>query len=218
MINCLTVLLTELLTGWLADWLTVLLIDWLTVLLTNNPLLLLPSCLPVLFSYHDIPSQLHPSQLHLTTPSFTTTGSDASTGKLHLLLSRILEILHNFPGVVLLLCHIDNPQNISLQRDFASRLFCMLKFSAKDTPYEIRAKQWRLLMPSNAPISFHDHMESNTTTVTSTTTSLAGITSTSLTSASGGSGGSGGDINFTELGRRFSDLAPGNIQVPTNDS
>ena len=91
----------------------------------------------------------------------------------------------------------------------------MLKFSAKDTPYEIRAKQWRLLMPSNAPISFHDHMESNTTTVTSTTTSLAGITSTSLTSASGGSGG---DINFTELGRRFSDLAPGNIQVPTNNT
>lgn len=36
--------------------------------------------------------------------------------KLNVILSRIVEILHSFHGCVVLLCHIENPQNITLQR------------------------------------------------------------------------------------------------------
>lgn len=40
-------------------------------------------------------------------------GSDS---KVHLLLSRIMDILYEFEGCVFLIAHIENPQNITLQR------------------------------------------------------------------------------------------------------
>ena len=84
-------------------------------------------------------------------------------------------------------------------------------------------------MPSNAPISLHDQTDTTATAATAATAAAAAVIpiaasaattsasapSAGLTSASGGGGGGGGggDINFTELGRRFPDLAPGNIQA-----
>ena len=44
----------------------------------------------------------------------TGSGGDGAW-KLHLLLSRMLEVLHRFPGCVVLLVNVDQPQNISLQ-------------------------------------------------------------------------------------------------------
>ena len=113
-------------------------------------------------------------------------GAASEGGKLHLMLSRILEILHAFPGLAVLLCHIDNPQNMTLQRDFASRLYCLLRFSAQQTPHEVRAKQWRSLMPAAAPLEGP--------------------------SGSGSSAAGSGGVNFAELGRRF-ELTPGSIQA-----
>ena len=73
------------------------------------------------------------------------------TNKLHLVLSRLLGILHHFPGVVVLLCNIDAPQNIMLQRDFSSRLFCFLRFLTP--PHAVRAKLWKRLLPARAPLA-----------------------------------------------------------------
>jgi len=81
----------------------------------------------------------------------TTAGGGESGWRLHLLLSRLLGVLHTFPGCVVLLCHMDSPQNISLQRDFATQLFCFLRFLTP--PPDVRAKLWERLMPSRAPIS-----------------------------------------------------------------
>lgn len=36
--------------------------------------------------------------------------------KIHMLLSRILDAIQEYPGLVVLLCHIDGPQHVSLQR------------------------------------------------------------------------------------------------------
>ena len=71
--------------------------------------------------------------------------------KIQLLLSRILEVLFHFPGCVLLICNIDSPQNINMHRDFATKLFCSMKFTVP--PSDVRAKLWKLLLPPYAPLS-----------------------------------------------------------------
>lgn len=38
------------------------------------------------------------------------------SGKIHLLLSRIMDILYRYQGSIFLLCHMENPQNITLHR------------------------------------------------------------------------------------------------------
>lgn len=76
-------------------------------------------------------------------------GSDG--WKLHVLLSRLLGLLQEYPGCVFLVCHIENPQNINLQRDFASRLFCFIRYSIP--PGSVRSKLWGALMPVGAPLA-----------------------------------------------------------------
>ncbi len=44
--------------------------------------------------------------------------------KLHIFLSRILSILHRFAGCVVLLCNIENPNHVTLQRFEVSLIFC----------------------------------------------------------------------------------------------
>lgn len=78
-------------------------------------------------------------------------GHGDGTWKLHLLLSRCLSVLHAFPGCVVLLCHIDSPQNVTLQRDFATKLFCFLRFQVPSAA--TRAKLWKRLMPAQAPLA-----------------------------------------------------------------
>ena len=58
-------------------------------------------------------------------------------------------LLHSYPGLVVLVCHVDNPQNAILQRDFAVQLFCFLRFTT--APADVRGKLWRKLMPPGAP-------------------------------------------------------------------
>eukprot|EP00981_Chlorochromonas_danica_P002344 scaffold453_cov187-Ochromonas_danica.AAC.14 len=70
--------------------------------------------------------------------------------KLLLTLSRIMEILYDFRGPVFLLANIDNPQNITLQRDFSSRLFAFLRLTLPSS--ELRGKLWRSLIPAGAPL------------------------------------------------------------------
>ena len=43
-------------------------------------------------------------------------GGGGVTSKLQIVLSRVMDILHGFHGCVCLLCHMENPQNIMLQR------------------------------------------------------------------------------------------------------
>lgn len=43
-------------------------------------------------------------------------GGGGATSKLQIVLSRVMDILHGFHGCVCLLCHMENPQNIMLQR------------------------------------------------------------------------------------------------------
>lgn len=74
-----------------------------------------------------------------------------ATNKLQLILSRLLSVLHAFPGCVVLICHMDAPQNITLQRDFAAQLFCFLRFVTP--PHDIRAKLWARLLPPRAPLA-----------------------------------------------------------------
>ena len=131
-------------------------------------------------------------------------GQGAEGGKLHLMLARILDVLHSFPGVAVLLCHLDNPQNLTLQRDFAARLYCLLRFSAQQTPHEVRARQWRALMPAAAPLEGISDGSSGRGS------SSAGGGSSSAGVAGGGGGATG--VNFAELGRRF-ELTPGCIQA-----
>lgn len=42
--------------------------------------------------------------------------SGAGVSSLHLMLSRMMDILYSFPGCIFLLAHIDNPQNVDLKR------------------------------------------------------------------------------------------------------
>jgi hypothetical protein len=77
-----------------------------------------PGCI-----YVCLPPSLPPSLSVCSSPSLLrfehiiddSASSGESGWKLHLLLSRMLEVLHRFPGCVVLLVHMDQPQNISLQ-------------------------------------------------------------------------------------------------------
>jgi SpoVK/Ycf46/Vps4 family AAA+-type ATPase len=80
----------------------------------------------------------------------TNTGESGSS-TLHLLLSRLMDILYTFPGCIFLLAHIENPQNMELKRDFASRLFSFIRMTMP--PYDIRASLWHSLLPKAAPLS-----------------------------------------------------------------
>ena len=80
-----------------------------------------------------------------------STGHGESSTKLHIMLGRLLSVLHTFPGCVLLVCHMDSPQNITLQRDFASKLFCFLRFGSPAP--ELRSKLWKQLLPHLAPVA-----------------------------------------------------------------
>lgn len=75
----------------------------------------------------------------------------SSGWKLQLLLSRLLTVCYAFPGLVVLICHVDSPQNVSLQRDFAAKLFAFVRF----TPFthDVRAKLWKHLIPKNIPLA-----------------------------------------------------------------
>ena len=79
-------------------------------------------------------------------------GSSGGEGawKMDMLLGRLMSVIHPFPGCVLLICHMDT-SNMSLQKDFASRLFCFLRMGIPQ--YEIRAKLWERLVPARAPVA-----------------------------------------------------------------
>jgi hypothetical protein len=78
-------------------------------------------------------------------------GGGGSSAKMHLVLSRIMDILYQYHGCVFLLCHIENPQNVMLQRDFASRLLTFVRFTIP--PHEIRSLLWQSLLPTCAPLA-----------------------------------------------------------------
>jgi AAA+ superfamily predicted ATPase len=80
----------------------------------------------------------------------TSTSHGDSGMKIPLLLSRLLDIFTSFPGLIILICHIDNVQNLILHKEFASRIFSFVRFAVPS--YEIRALLWRELTPPNAPM------------------------------------------------------------------
>ena len=80
-----------------------------------------------------------------------TSGEAGNGWKIQLFLARVLDCLFRFPGCVILLANVDSPQNLSLHRDFASRLFCLLKFTVP--PADVRAQLWKRLLPPYAPMS-----------------------------------------------------------------
>jgi hypothetical protein len=92
---------------------------------------------------------------------------------------------------VVLIIHIDNPQNINLQRDFAVKLFCFLRIPVP--PHDIRAKLWAKLMPPGAPLCFEGEkkLESGNKEDKEEKDKI---------------------VNFTELGRRY-ELNAGSIQA-----
>ena len=78
-------------------------------------------------------------------------GDDGGRGwKLNMLLSRLLDTFASFPGLIVLVCHVDNPQSLILQKDFASKIFSFVRFSMPS--HEVRAEIWKDLTPPNAPI------------------------------------------------------------------
>lgn len=80
-----------------------------------------------------------------------TSGEAGNGWKIQLFLARVLDSLFMFPGCVILLANVDSPQNLSLHRDFASKLFCLLKFTVP--PADVRAQLWRRLLPPYVPMS-----------------------------------------------------------------
>ena len=79
-------------------------------------------------------------------------GEDGGRGwKLSMLLSRLLEIFSSFPGLIVLLCHIDNPQNLILHKEFASKIFSFVRFTMPS--HDVRSAIWKELTPPNAPLS-----------------------------------------------------------------
>ena len=77
-------------------------------------------------------------------------SSSEATLRMNLLLTRVLDALHTFPGLVLLVCHIDDVQNLSLKRSLAVKLFNLMRFNIP--PHSVRAELWRHLMPKKAPL------------------------------------------------------------------
>ena len=80
-----------------------------------------------------------------------TSGEAGGGWKIQLFLARILDCLFLFPGCVILLANVESPQNLSLHRDFASKLFCLLKFTIP--PANVRTQLWKRLLPPYAPMS-----------------------------------------------------------------
>lgn len=77
-------------------------------------------------------------------------GFSDSGLRMSLLLTRMLDSLHTFPGLVLLVCHIDSVQSLTLKRSLAVKLFNFIRFTTP--PPAVRAELWRVLMPKKAPL------------------------------------------------------------------
>lgn len=71
--------------------------------------------------------------------------------KLSIVLCRLLEIFSLFPGLIILICHIDSPQNLILHKEFSSRIYSFARFTVPSS--DIRSILWRQLTPHNAPVS-----------------------------------------------------------------
>lgn len=80
-------------------------------------------------------------------------GSSAGSGvdKVHVVLTRIMDILYQYHGCVMLFCHIENPQNVLLQRDFASKLLTFIRFSLPS--HDLRTALWKSLLPTTVPLA-----------------------------------------------------------------
>lgn len=79
-------------------------------------------------------------------------GEEGGRGwKLNMLLSRLLEVFSSFPGLVVFLCHVDNPQNLILQKEFASKIFSFVRFNIPS--HEVRCNIWKEMTPPNAPLA-----------------------------------------------------------------
>lgn len=70
--------------------------------------------------------------------------------KLPLLLSRLLDVFSSFPGLIILVCHIENAQNLILHKEFAARIYSFVRFTVPS--HDLRASLWRELTPPNAPL------------------------------------------------------------------
>jgi hypothetical protein len=80
-----------------------------------------------------------------------SSSSGDSGMKLSIILSRLLEVFSLFPGLIILICHIDSPQNLILHKEFSSRIFSFARFTVPSS--DIRSILWRQLTPHNAPVS-----------------------------------------------------------------
>jgi hypothetical protein len=79
-------------------------------------------------------------------------GEEGGRGwKLNMLLSRLLEVFASFPGLVVFMCHVDTPQNLILQKEFASKIFSFVRFNMPS--HEVRASIWKDLTPPSAPLA-----------------------------------------------------------------
>jgi len=114
-------------------------------------------------------------------------GGGGGSAKLQMMLSRIMDILYAFHGCVCLLCHMENPQNMMLQREFATRLFSFLRFTIAG--HEIRTSLWKELIPPGA--------------LPTTTTATTAVVGTAKKVEK---------LNFEQLGRRF-ELNAGSIRA-----
>lgn len=156
-----------------------------------------------------------------------TEGGGGANAKLQIMLSRVMDILHAFHGCVCLLCHIENPQNMMLQRyahhrlsssccdvelpqrfllyrEFATRLFTFLRFPIPG--HEIRTSLWQALLPPGAlpPVA------------SAPTTAAATAVPASANAKSGGDAAAAAvkkadKLHFEQLGRRF-ELNAGSIR------
>lgn len=86
---------------------------------------------------------------HVLDDSSSPSGEGGA--KLSLLLCRLLDLFALFPGLIVLICHIDSPQNLILHREFSSRIFSFARFTIPSS--DIRSILWRQLTPHNAPRS-----------------------------------------------------------------
>lgn len=79
-------------------------------------------------------------------------GEEGGRGwKLNMLLSRLLEVFSCFPGLIVFICHVDSPQNLILQKEFASKIFSFVRFNMPS--HEVRSAIWRRLTPPSAPLA-----------------------------------------------------------------
>lgn len=85
-------------------------------------------------------------------------GGEDRNWKLQLLLARVLDILYQFPGLVCLLCNIEASQHFVFHRDFALKLFAILKFPMPSS--DLRSRLWKSFLPSSielhSDVNFQD--------------------------------------------------------------